>query len=164
MPGKGMAGYYAAAVLCNLLSEGKSALLHANLVEKETLYTKINAYTTESLDPGLLVISGSLVSKVAFEEAESALITVLQQIKATTPVALEKAKNQMEAQLVFGQVNLVDRAQELAIATLQGDTNLVNNHIDYIRQVDLATIQAIAETILQEHNCTTLHYQTMTQS
>ncbi|MGI2257307.1 M16 family metallopeptidase [Candidatus Cardinium hertigii] len=164
MPGKGMAGYYAAAVLCNLLSEGKSALLHANLVEKQTLYTKINVYTTESLDPGLLVISGSLVSKVAFEEAESALITVLQQIKATTPVALEKAKNQIEAQLVFGQVNLVDRAQELAIATLQGDTNLVNNHIDYIRQVDLATIQAIAETILQEHNCTTLHYQTMTQS
>ncbi|CCM09897.1 M16 family metallopeptidase [Candidatus Cardinium hertigii] len=163
MPAKGMAGYYAATVLCNLLSEGKSALLYDNLVEKQPLYTRINAYMTESLDPGLFVISGSLVPKVAFEEAESALVSLFNQIKAITPVALEKAKNQIEAQLVFGQVNLVDRAQELAIATLQGDTNLVNSHIDYIQQVDLETIQAIAETILQEQNCTTLHYQTMTQ-
>lgn len=163
MPGKGMPGYYAAEVLCNLLSEGKSALLHANLVEKQALYTRINAYTTESFDPGLLVISGSLSQKVPFEEAENALLTVLKKIKATTPVALEKVKHQMEAQLVFGQVDLVDRAQELAIATLQGDTNLVNKKIKYIQQVDLVAVQAIAETILQEQNCSTLYYQTMTQ-
>ncbi|AXI23871.1 Putative zinc protease pqqL [Cardinium endosymbiont of Sogatella furcifera] len=161
MPGKGMPGYYAAEVVCHLLSEGKSALLHANLVEKQALYTKIDGYTTESFDPGLLVLSGSLPQNIPFELAENALIKVLKTIQHTTPVALEKVKNQMEAQLIFGQVSLIHRAQELAIATLQGDTNLVNKKIEYIRQVDLDAIQASAEMILQEQNCSTLHYQTI---
>ncbi|MCT4697234.1 MAG: pitrilysin family protein [Candidatus Cardinium sp.] len=161
MPGKGMPGYYAAAVLCHLLSEGKSALLHANLVEKQALYTKIDAYTTESFDPGLLVISGSFPQNTPFESAENALIEVLKTIQHTSPVALEKVKNQMETQLIFGQVSLIHRAQELAIATLQGDTNLVNKKIEYIRQVELDAIQASAELILQEQNCSTLHYQTI---
>ncbi|WP_243517317.1 MULTISPECIES: pitrilysin family protein [unclassified Candidatus Cardinium] len=161
MPGKGMAGYYAAEVLCNLLSEGKSALLPANLVEKQALYTRIDAYMTESFDPGLLVISGSLTPKVSFEEAETALLEVLKQVDTTTTITLEKVKNQMETQMLFGQVNLVHRAQELALATLEGDTNLVNKKIEYIRQVDLETVQAIAKKILQEQNCSTLHYQTI---
>ncbi|CAH2560127.1 M16 family metallopeptidase [Cardinium endosymbiont of Oedothorax gibbosus] len=161
MPGKGMSGYYAAEILCYLLNEGKSALLHANLVDKQALYTRIDAYTTESFDPGLLVISGSLAPNVPFEASESALIEVLKKIKHTTPTALEKVKNQMEAALIFGQVNLVHRAQELAVATLQGDTNLVNKKIEYIRQIALEAVQTIAEMILQEQNCTTLHYQTI---
>ncbi|TSJ81072.1 MAG: insulinase family protein [Candidatus Cardinium sp.] len=159
MPGRGMPGYYAAEVLCNLLSEGKSALLYANLVEKQALYTRIDGYTTESFDPGLLVISGSLAEKTPFEAAENGLVAVLDQVKAITPIALEKVKNQMETQLVFGQVNLVHRAQELAVATLEGDTNLVNKKIEYIRQVDLEAVQTVAEMILQEQNCSTLHYQ-----
>lgn len=163
MPGKGMAGYYAAEVLCNLLGEGKSALLHANLVEKQPLYTKIDAYTTETFDPGLLVISGRLNHKVELEAAEKALVMVLEKIKDTTAIELEKIKNQMETQLVFAQVSLVHRAQELAAATLEGDTNLVNKKIEYIRQVDLEAVQTMAETILQEQNCATLHYQTITQ-
>ncbi|WP_419241387.1 M16 family metallopeptidase [Cardinium endosymbiont of Nabis limbatus] len=161
MPGKGMPGYYAAEVLCNLLGEGKSSLLHANLVEKQALYTRIDAYTTESLDPGLFVISGSLTEKIPFEAAESALIEVLKQIKDTPLAALEKVKNQMEAQLVFGQVHLIHRAQELANATLEGDTNLANKKIEYIRQVDLEAVQTIAEMVLKKENCSTLYYQTI---
>ncbi|WP_342265452.1 pitrilysin family protein [Cardinium endosymbiont of Philonthus spinipes] len=161
MPGKGMPGYQEAEILCHLLSEGKSALLHANLVEKQALFTRIEAYTTESLDPGLLVISGSLSPNISFETAENALVALLQQIKETPPTALEKVKNQMEAQLTFSRISLIHRAQELATATLQGDTNLVNHKIEYIRQVDLEAVQTIAEMILQPHNCNTLYYQTM---
>lgn len=159
MPGKGQPGYYAAEVLCNLLSQGKSALLSANLVEKQSLYTRIDGYTTESFDPGLLVISGSLSEKTSWQVAETALIEVLEKVSTATSTELEKVKNQMEAQIVFGQVNLTHRAQELAVATLLGDTNLVNKKIDYIRQVDLKTLQTVAQKILRLSNCSTLHYQ-----
>ncbi|ROT47264.1 M16 family metallopeptidase [Candidatus Cardinium hertigii] len=159
MPGQGMPGYYPAEVLSNILSEGKSALLHAHLVEDQELYTRIDSYSTESFDPGLLVISGSLTNGVQFEEAENALLEVLQKIATTTAIELEKAKNQIEAQLVFAQIHLINRAQDLAIATLLGDTDLVNKKIAYIRQVTLEEVKAIAQMILKEQNCVTLHYQ-----
>lgn len=164
MPGKGMPGYYAATILGNLLSEGKSALLHAHLVEDQALYTRIDTYMTESLDPGLFVINGSLTNQISLEKAESALLKVLKKIEAITDIDLKKAKNQIESQLVFSQVNLVSRAQDLAVATLLGDTNLINKEIEYIQKVTIEEVQTIAQTILQEQNCTTLHYKTTAQT
>lgn len=158
MPGKYMNGYYAGEVLCNLLGEGKSALLHAHLVEEQECYTRIDTYTTESFDPGLFVISGSLTNDVGFEEADHALLGVLKTIASTTSTELEKVKNQMEAHLIFSQVDLVNRAQDLAAATLLGDTNLVNNEIECFQNVCLEEVKAIAQNILQEQNCTTLYY------
>jgi len=158
VPGKGMAGYYAAEILCNLLSEGQSALLHANLVEEQALYTKINAYTTESFDPGLLVISGCLSKDIDFKKADTALLKVLSMLEKTTAADLEKCKNQIEAQLIFSQIDLVNRAQALAEATLLGDTHLVNNEMEYIQHVSLADVKEAASSILTEENCTTLTY------
>ena len=158
MPGKGRSGYYAAEVLCNVLSEGKSSLLHANLVEDQSLYTKINAYTTGSFDPGLLIISGSLAKDITFETAEEALLSLWSRLEKITNAELEKAKNQIEAQLVFAQVDLVSRAQDLAEATLLGDTNLLNQEIHCIRKVDLLAVKEAAATILAENNGTTLKY------
>ncbi|TDG95183.1 M16 family metallopeptidase [Cardinium endosymbiont of Culicoides punctatus] len=158
MPGKCMKGYYAAEVLCNLLGEGKSALLHAYLVEAQERYTKIDTYTTESFDPGLFVISGSLMHDVAFEEAENALLEVLKKIESITSTDLEKVKNQMETHLVFSRVDLIHRAQDLAAATLLGNTNLVNSEIELIRNVSLEEVKVIAQNILQEQRCTTIYY------
>ena len=164
MPGQGSAGYYATEVLCSLLGEGKSALLHAQLVEDQEVYTRIDGYTTESFDPGLFVISGSLTNEVQFEEAENALLETFKKIELITATELEKAKNQMEAQIIFAQVNLVNRAQDLAAATLLGDTNLVNKKIDYIQQVNLEEVKAIAQIILNETNCSTLHYKVLSKA
>ncbi|WP_339043864.1 pitrilysin family protein [Cardinium endosymbiont of Tipula unca] len=161
MPGKYMHGYHAAEVLCNLLGEGKSALLHAHLVEAQERYTRIDTYTTESFDPGLFVISGSLTDGVGLEESEHALLEVLKKIASTTTTELEKVKNQLEAHLIFFQVDLVNRAQDLAAATLLGDTNFVNSEIESIRNVCLEEVQAIAQNILREQNCATLYYKPM---
>ena len=161
MPGKGMAGYYATEVLCNLLSEGKSAILHANLVEDQALYTRIDAYTTESFNPGLLIISGSLSKDIGFKAAEVELLEALQKIETITDTTLEKVKNQMEAQLIFSQVDLVSRAQDLAESTLLGDPNLVNSTIQAIHNVSLAEVKTIAPTILCEENCSTLIYKSV---
>ena len=158
MPGKCMPGYYAVEVLCNLLSEGKSSLLHAELVEAQPICTKIEAYTTDTLDPGLLILSGSLSEQVSFETAEKALAETLQKINSITTIELEKAKNQIESYIIFSQISLVNRAQDLAMATLLGDTNLINSKIEYIRQVSLAEVKTMAQTILKEENCVTLHY------
>lgn len=158
MPGRGQAGYYAAEVLCYLLGEGKSALLYANLVEKNPLYTRIDSYTTESFDPGLLVISGSLADSLSFETAENALLDTLEQLLSIREETLIKVKNQMEAQLIFAQVDLVHRAQDLAVATLLGDTHLVNKQVAYINQVTLEEVKNMAQLLLQEQNCSTLYY------
>ncbi|AWN81707.1 M16 family metallopeptidase [Candidatus Cardinium hertigii] len=161
MSGKGKKGYYAAEIVRTLLSEGKAALLQVDLVDDQALYTRIECYITDTLDPGLLVISGSPAPSVSLETAESALIATLQKLEAITATELEKAKNQIQAQMVYAQVSIVNRAQDLAMATLLGDTHLVNRSIDYVRAVTLEEVQAVGQEVLQECNCSTLYYQTI---
>ncbi len=158
-PGKGMAGYHATEVLCNLLRQGKSALLQTQLIEKKRVCTRIDAYTTETFDPGLCIINGRLSDGVTLETAEKELVKTLENASKTTAVELEKVKNQMESQLIFERVDLVNRAQELATATALGDTDLVHQEIDSIRNVSLEEVQTIASLILREDNSVTLYYQ-----
>ncbi|HLP34456.1 MAG TPA: pitrilysin family protein [Amoebophilaceae bacterium] len=159
MPGKGMPGYHATEMLCNLLGQGKSALLQSQLIEKKRIYTRIDAYTTETFDPGLCIINGRLADGMTLEKAEQALVQTLEKASKTTAVELERVKNQMESQLIFERVDLVTRAQELATAAALGTMDLLHQEIDAIRNVSLEEVQTIASLILREENSVTLYYQ-----
>lgn len=160
MPGRFEPGYYTADLLSDMLGRGKSSRLYQRLLRDNPLFSNIGAYSTSSLDPGLLVVQGTLNEGVTLEEADAAVTAIIQEF-IDQPVAddeLSKVKNQAEATLAFSEVELLNRAMNLAYAANAGNPDLVNEEAAMIQAITADDIQAIARQMLRPDNCSTLFY------
>lgn len=160
MPGRYTKDYHIADLLSDVVGRGKSSRLYEQLVKKEKLFNSLNAYVSGSLDPGLLVIHGKLNEGISPEKGEAAIEQVLALLRTTTidEEELQKVKNQAEATLVFSEVDLLNRAMNLAFAALHGDPDYVNKEPEIIQQISAEELRNMAESILVPENCSTLYY------
>ncbi|MDA0193438.1 MAG: pitrilysin family protein [Bacteroidetes bacterium] len=160
MPARNHPDYHAIDLLCDLLGHGNSSRLYDQLVKKRKLFNSIGSFVTGSLDPGLFGISGKLNEGVSFDDANSAFWEVVEALKGDE-VALEelrKVKNQAQTSAEFGEVELLNRAMNLATATVRGNPELVNLEKKSIDKVTTTEIQEVANQILTKSNCSTLYY------
>ena len=160
MPGRFEPGFPDADLLADLLGRGKSSRLYQKLLKEQSLFSNIAAYITSSLDPGLLVVQGTLSEGVTMETADAAVQAVLQELTETNvpEPELTKVKNQAESTLAFSEVELLNRAMNLAFAANAGNPDLVNQEADKIQAVTADSVRAAARQILRPENCSTLHY------
>ena len=160
MPGRYSKTYHVADLLSDVIGRGKSSRLHEKLVKQEQLFNNLNAFVTGSVDPGLLVITGKLNEGISLETGEKAIDKVIEEIKQemVDEEELMKVKNQAEASLVFSEVELLNRAMNLAFAALQGIPDYVNQETHLIQQVSPADIHKMANSILVPNNSSTLYY------
>ncbi len=160
IPGRTAAGYHTADLLSDILGRGKSSRLYRQLVETDKLFSEISAYVTGSVDPGLMVISGKLTEGTGFDRAEAGVNDILLGLLANgvTRQELEKVKNQALSSLAFSEVQVLNRAMNLAYFALLGDANLVNLEEEKLQAVTAADIAAMAATVLSENNSNTLFY------
>ena len=159
-PAKTDPEYYAADLMSDILGRGKSSLLYQKLVKELKIFNSINAYLSGATEAGLLVIEGKLNKDITPEEGDIALQQVLQSF-LTTPLDkddLKKVKNQAESSHVFGQVELLNRAMNLAMAASLGDASMVNKEAALINAVTPSDIEKIAKEVLADTNCSTLYY------
>lgn len=152
--------YVATDLLSDLLGRDTSAFLYQKLVTERELFQTLDAYITGSLDPGLFVISGRIRENVSLEEANTALWESLdhfleQPIEADE---LEKVKNQSESALTFSEVNLLNRALQLAYGALLGNPNLINEQQKRIQDVHLKQVERLAKNLLTQQRANTLFY------
>ena len=161
MPARLDPRYHAIDLLSDVLGRGKSSRLHQRLVKELQLFNNVSASVTGALDPGLFVVSGKLNAGVALAEADRAVEAVVAELlQAEVPAdELQKVKNQAEAGLVFGEIELLNRALALAIGKLLGNANLVNEEPAQLQAVTPADVRAAAELVLRPENCSTLYYQ-----
>ncbi|WP_019989481.1 M16 family metallopeptidase [Rudanella lutea] len=160
MPGRYEPGFQAADLLSDMLGRSKSSRLYQKLVRDTPLFNNLSAYITASLDPGLLVIQGTLNEGVMLEEADAAVEAVVNEL-IDQPVPddeLAKVKNQAESTLAFSEVELLNRAMNLAFAANAGDAELVNGEAEKIQAVTPDAIQAMARQVLRPENSSTLFY------
>ncbi|MGK7393699.1 MAG: M16 family metallopeptidase [Candidatus Cyclobacteriaceae bacterium M3_2C_046] len=164
MPGRLSSDYYATDLLSDVLGRSNSSRLYDHLVKETRLFNHINAYITGSVDPGLLVISGKLNKQVSFDQAEQEIQTILDQVKESLidENELEKVKNQAESTLVFSEVEVLNRAMNLAYAAMLGDLSLINQESARIQAVNNYDIKRMANSIMRESNSSTLYYQSNT--
>ena len=161
MPGRLSPEYHTVELMMDILGGGKSSRLYTQLVDTQQYFNTIGAYITGTTDPGLCIISGRLNNGITFEAAEEAIQDIVATLQSQPIPAdeLEKAKNQAEAYHVFSAVDLLHRTQELAMATVLGDTNLVNSETESIHKVTSVAIQHTAQRILNADHCSTIYYQ-----
>lgn len=160
VPSRFAPDYYAADLLSDVLGRGKSARLYRKLLKEGQLFSNINAYNTSSVEPGLLVVQGNLNAGVTFEEANAAVEEVLQELVEVTltDTELAKVKNQAESTLAFSEVELLNRAMNLAFAANAGMPDLVNYEAEKIQAVTVEEVQEMAKKVLSKNNCSTMYY------
>jgi zinc protease len=113
-----------------------------------------------TIDPGLFVVSGRVREGVTLDRAEAEVDAIFKEIVTRGPLEseLEKVKNQAYSTLEFGEVEVMNRAMNLAFAKLSGDADLVNKEGAMINKVSLADIQRVASQILNDENSSVMYY------
>lgn len=161
MAGRFEKDYYAGDLLSDILSRGQSSRLYQQLVKEKEIFTSISSFVMGTIDPGLLVISGRVKDNITLQQAEAEIDEVVAGLIRTgvQKEELDKVKNQTESTLEFGEVELMNRAMNLAFAKLSGDAQLVNLESQLINDVTVDDIKRVAAEILREENSSTLYYE-----
>ena len=162
MGGRTDADFYTADLVSDLLSGGDSGRLYTHLVKERQLLSSVNAYVTGDVDPGLFVFTGQLLPGVTPETAEAAFreeIALLQTTPATV-YEIEKVKNKFEANTLFGELNVMNKAMNLGFYEMLGDLELINREVDLYRAVTDEQIRSFSSRTFRPENSSTLIYNT----
>ena len=152
--------FYTADLVSDLLSGGDSGRLYRHLVKERRLLSSVNAYVTGDLDPGLFVFTGQLLPGVAPEAAEAAFREEIEALR-TDPISqyeTEKVKNKFEANTLFGELNVMNKAMNLGFYEMLGDLPLINGEVARYRAVSDEDIRAFCRSTLRPENASTLIY------
>lgn len=152
--------YYAVDLVSDVLSQGNSSRMHNTLIKDKKLFSNIHAYVMSDFDKGLFVISGKLSKGVTMLQADEAINLELQKMKSelVTEEELTKVKNKVEASHVFGEVDILNKATNLAVSELLGDANMINSEVEKYLSVTAEQIKEQATIIFRNENCSTLYY------
>ncbi|MCF8428511.1 MAG: insulinase family protein [Bacteroidia bacterium] len=160
MPARTDEDYFAADMLTDILGAGKSSRFYVDLVKNKNLFSELDAYISGDVEAGLLMIEGKLSKGVSMENAENAILNILEDFKkdGVGESELTKIKNKSETNIRFNDMTVLNKAMKLAYAWVLGDVELVNTEADSYLKVTEKDIKEIANKILVPTNCSTLYY------
>ncbi len=148
---RGTRDYYLCDLLTDLLAGGESARIYQHLVRQRQIFSAANAYITGEREQGMLILTGQLNPSVTIEEAEDALYGELERL-VQEPVGdyeLRKVQNKFEANITFGELNVMNKAMNLGYYRMLGDMSLLNGEVEIYRSI---TAEEIAEYIRRNLN------------
>lgn len=146
--------YYAFDILSDILSNGRSSRLNQRLVQEKQLFSSIDASISGSIDAGLFHISGKPSAGVSLEEAEAAVREELKilQNEAIAAQELEKVKNKFESTQIFGNINYLNVATNLAWFELNGEAEDMEREVERYRAVTAGQLQTVAQAAFDKDN------------
>ena len=154
------ADYYAFDILSDILSNGRSSRLNRRLVQEQKLFSSLDAYISGTRDAGLVHISGKPAAGVSLEQAEAAVRKELGELKNALvgTQELEKVKNKFESAQIFGNINYLNVATNLAWFELAGQAEDIDREVDKYRSVTAEQLHTVAEQAFREENSAVLYY------
>lgn len=160
MCGRADEDYYAFDILSDILSNGRSSRLARRLVQDEKLFSSLDAYISGTRDAGLLHISGKPSPGVTLEQAEAAVRKELEELKHSLigEQELEKVKNKFESTQIFGNINYLNVATNLAWFELTGQAEDIDREVSRYRAVTAEQLQRVAQQTFLPENCVVLYY------
>lgn len=157
------ADFYVGDLVSDLLAGGDSGRLYTHLVKERQLLASVNAYITGDMDPGLFVFTGQLLPGTTPEQAEEAFreeISALQRGEVSD-YELEKVKNKFEANTLFGELNVMNKAMNLGFYEMLGDLGLINREVGCYRAVTQERIADFCLRTLRAENSSSLLYKAL---
>lgn len=157
---RGTRDYYLCDLLTDLLAGGESARIYQHLVRQRQIFSAANAYITGEREQGMLILTGQLNPSVTIQEAEDALYGELERL-VYEPVGdyeLRKVQNKFEANITFGELNVMNKAMNLGYYRMLGDMSLLNGEVDIYRSITAEEIAEYISTHLNRNQSATLIY------
>lgn len=166
MPPRLHKDFFALDLAGDVLGRDKSSRLYQKLVKEKEMFNNISAYHTNSMDAGLLIVSGRITAGYTLEQAEQAVDEVINTFLTEGPTEeeMQKVKNQSESAMLFGDIDLLNRAFSLAYATLLGDTELVNTEKELVQTITADQVHEAAKIYLKPDRSAVLYYQAVDKS
>ena len=144
----------------DLLAGGDSARLYERLIKKKQLFASVNAYISGDVDRGMFVFTGQLHSTTTEAEAEAAFWEEIEDLKNCniTSYELEKVKNKFEANILFGELNVMNKAMNLGYYEMIGDLQLINREVEIYRSLSAEDVADFSRRTFRPENSSTLIY------
>lgn len=163
MCGRRDTDYYAFDILSDILSNGRSSRLNQHLVQDQQIFSSIDAYISGSVDAGLFHISGKPASGISLEEAEAAVREELKMLQTTLvgEQELEKVKNKFESTQIFGNINYLNVATNLAWFELNGQAEDIDQEVIRYREVNAEQLLTVSRRAFDVSNGIVLYYEKM---
>ncbi|WP_321481289.1 pitrilysin family protein [uncultured Bacteroides sp.] len=154
------ADYYAYDILSDVLSNGRSSRLNQSLVQDKKLFSSIDAYISGTVDAGLFHITGKPAVGVSLEQAELAVWEELERLRSELidVKELEKVKNKFESTYIFGNMNYLNLATNLAWFEMLSCAEDMEMEVEHYRQVSAEHLREVASQAFQRNNCSVIHY------
>jgi predicted Zn-dependent peptidase len=94
------------------------------------------------------------------DEAEEALWGELRELMQgnVSDYELEKVKNKFEANMLMGEINVMNKAMNLGFYSMIGDMELLNTEADIYRSLSREEVMAFAQRCFTRNNSSTLIY------
>lgn len=152
--------YHTVDLMSDILSRGNSSRLYKSLIKDKQLFSDVHAYVMGDFDKGLFVISGKVTDGVSIEAAEAGIDEEIKRIQTelVSDEELQKCKNKIESTVTYSEIDVLNKATNLAISELLGDADLINKEIENYAKVTAEQIKEQANKILSKNNCSTLYY------
>ena len=152
--------FFVGDMTSDLLAGGDSARLYDRLIKRKRLFATANAYISGDLDCGTFCFTGQLLPTTSVEAAEEAIwaeISELQQGKVSK-YEIAKVKNKFEANTLFGELNVMNKAMNLGYYEMTGDISLINREVDIYRSLGAEDVADFSRRIFRRENSSTLIY------
>ena len=144
----------------DLLAGGDAARLYERLIKRKRLFASVNAYISGDVDCGMFVFTGQLLPTTTEAEAEAAFWEEIDKLKSgeISDYELEKVKNKFEANTLFGELNVMNKAMNLGYYEMIGDLGLINREVDIYRSLAREEVADFSQRIFRTENSSTLIY------
>lgn len=150
--------YFALEIITELLNSGKAGLFYQELIRKKQLTSSSGGFSWMLFDDGFLTFYSLLNPGVSVEDYDSAFEEVLNLIQNTTEEDLQRIKNKIESEYIYGQIKLINRAMSMAIYDAAGKLDIINELLEKYLSVTLDQVKNVANKYLIQENSSTLYY------
>ncbi len=152
--------YFTADMISDILAGGDSGRMNQSLVKERKLFASVNCYITGDLDPGMLIFTGQLLPDCSEQEAEEAIWSQIDLLceEMVDEYNIEKVKNKFEANTLFGEINVMNKAMNLGFYSMAGNLSLINSEVGIYRSITAERIMEFSRRILRREHSSTLIY------
>lgn len=160
MPNRLHPDYYALDLLSDALAAGRSSRFYQRLYKMNNMFSSIDAYLTGSMDNGLFIIECKMMEGSSVEEGKKAVWKELNELKEKSlgEEELQKLKNKTESALIYSEVNILNKAMNLAYFEVLNKAELINEQAEAYKLVTTQKIQEVALAIFSEDRVCELNY------
>jgi zinc protease len=160
MPDRLSPDFYPIDLLTDILAQGHSSRLYRHLLREQRLFSQVDAYITANTDEGMLIVEGRPADGVSTEKALEAIWKELEALKAA-PVPereLAKVQHRFESTVVFSELNVLNKAQNLAFYEILKSAEYLNEEVDVYLKVRPEDLHRCAQQVFRPENSVTLTY------